>query len=379
MKKLKASLVAAALLTGLLAQATPATALPATVPAANVSVQATGILSAKKTVSSKIEVPKAKTKVVTKPFRTKQALRIPVLKGSTAKNRKLFAGHVNTMVVAEKRFLSKWRSGLSDCRYEAYLGASVSAAVYKSRYASVTMTFSSDPGCGGVSHSNPRSFTLDLKTGKKVGISTFLDQDDLTTKLATVANLATKDSCAAMTLSDTWASESNRGNPIPRPDAWSVSSKGVRVSYEKYTIAAGACGSPSVVLPWSEVAPAKSMKGAVKSRVYVSDFKWNKTWGEYEGNVVVLSTQGRKVALLKGALLGHEASFCGLGVRSGRDATFLDQYDTKTKVKIRLADSSSNPKLSKSSLKNGLRLATAKETQIAKSYVGSTNAIRMCG
>lgn len=378
-RKASLSIVAAsALLVGGVATAPPAAAAGSATTVTR-AINATTVMTAQNS-TTRIDVSPARKRTLTKPFRFKESLRIPVLKGSTAKNRKLFAGHVNAMVAAEKKSVSKWRSGFSGCNFDAYMGSSVSASIYKSRYASVIMTFGTDPGCGGVAHSNPRSFTLDLKTGKKLGISTFLAQDDPTTKLATVTNFAAKNRCIDTTSWDplaTKTSESGWTQPIPRPKAWSVSSQGVRVAYEKYTIAAGACGAPAVVLPWAEVAPAKSMAGTVKSRVYVSNFTWNKRWGTYDGDVAILSAQGRKVGFLKGSLLGQEASFCGLGVRSGRTATLVEPYGSK-KVKIQLADSSSNPKLAKPSLGKGMRLATTKEIQVVKSYVGSTNAIRMC-
>ncbi len=297
-----------------------------------------------------------------KPNKSVQTTRLPVLQYSSAKNRKKVTKYANEAVAAELKNFNAGRKGT--CRgnttatFDARPG---STGIYKGRYASVTMSFSLHL-CGAAATSNARSFTVDLKTGKKVGISAFVSLNDITTKMAVANNFAAaKNKCLG---------ELNpAARNFPRPIAWDVSAKGIRFHYGK-KLASGpaACGTPNVLLPWTEVATAKDMKGAVKNRTYVNNLTYDKDYDTYWGEVIMTSVQGRKVTVFDAFLYSDGA--CLHGVRTGKSAILSQFGGNNTKFKARFKDTSANPKFDTAQFGKGWHEATATDIKKIEHTVG---------
>ncbi|GAA4372381.1 RsiV family protein [Paeniglutamicibacter cryotolerans] len=223
-----------------------------------------------------------------------------------------------------------------------------------------------------------RSFTQDLKTGKKVSLGTFIAQGDRTTKVAVATNFALDKKACTWELDPFTKIKSTHGY-IPNAIAWNVSSKGIRLHYAKYSIAAGFCGPPSVLLPWGEVATTKAMSGKVKKRIYAYGIKWNKRGEFYEGGAMYVATQGRKMTMFFGPV-GFGDGSCVYGVRSGKTATLsagMSYYNQKiSKIRFKLLDTSSNPKISPASLTKGWKPASAKDLATIKKAQGKIPSAR---
>ena len=380
MKKIVSLLASGALVFGSLALASPAAAAPAamaTNAVTGVSSLASPTLAIatakKKAKAPKIVTGKKKTTKTKSPNKSVQSTRLPVLQNSTAKNRKNFAKYANDLVKAELKSFNSIRKGSCGKSNTATFDASPGfSSIYKGRYASVTMRFSTYY-CGATASSNARSFTLDLKTGKKVSIGTFVAQDDITTKIAVSRNFAkSKNTCLNELIPI--ASKSDHGWYIPRPIAWDVSSKGIRFHYQKYSIGPGACGTPSVLLPWSEVATAKSMSGKVKNRTYVSGIRYDKKTKMYSGSVKFTSVQGKKVTAFDGVL--NAGGACQHGIRNGKTAKLGSDFGGSWTSTVKLKDTSSNPKFDPKSFGKGWREASAKDLKAIKHTLGSVSSAR---
>lgn len=362
-KNLISVLATGALIIGSIGLAGPAAAAPSTpINSFNISIAA-ATAKAPKIVNGKVKTTKTK-----KPKASIQTVTLPILKNSTVKNRKAFAKYANELVQAE---LKVFNSSRGNCgKYTAEFDIKPQdKGIYKGRYATVSM-FTFMYLCGATGSSMASSFTLDLKTGKKTGIGTFVAQDDVTTKIAVANNFyASKNSCIKELNP---ASKKGSMGYVPRPAAWTVSAKGVKFHFPKYSIGAGACGVPAVVLPWNEVATASKMKGAVKDRLYVNGVKYNKKGKFYTGEIIATSTQGRKLTVLEASLWG-EASCLG-GVRSGKNAVLGDPWWAGPKVKAAFKDTSSNPKLVTSKYGKGWHEASAAEAKMVQAALGVKKA-----
>ncbi|WP_139194769.1 RsiV family protein [Arthrobacter sp. UCD-GKA] len=382
-KKIVSLLASGALVFGSLALAGPAAAAPAsmaTVVGATLSVSAPNVMiaGAKKAKSPKISTGKKKTTNTKSPKKSVQTVKLPVLGNSTAKNRKVFTKYANDMVKAElKSFNSARQQGCGRTQTASFVAAPSKTAIYKNRYASVTMHFSSYV-CGASAWSNVRSFTLDLKTGKKVGIGTFVAQDDITTKVAVSRGFAkSKNTCVNDLIPV--ASKSDYGYYIPRPAAWDVSAKGIRFHYEKYAIGPGACGNPSVLLPWNEVSTSKAIKGKITNRTYVSGVRYDKKSKMYVGQLAFTSVQGSKLTVAQSVLNG--GGECMHGVRSGRTATLGSAFGGSWKQTLKLKSTGTNPKFDTAGFGKGWREANTQDLKAIKYTVGGKvpSARSLCG
>lgn len=356
MKRIITAFASSALILGSIGLAGPAVAAPAA-PAKSIN---TSIPAAKAKVP-KIVNATVKTTRTPKPKASVQKVTLPVLQNSTEKNHKAFAKYANALVNAE---LKPFKVYLGGCE-QLFTTKPLSTGIYKGRYASVTMR-TSTYNCGATSDASVNSFTMDLRTGKKVDIWSFVAQDHITTKTAVVSNFyAAKNKCI-----DDLSSAAPKGveGYVPRPAAWTVTSKGIKFHFAKYSIGAGYCDIPGVVLPWAEVATAKQLKGAVKNRIYTTGIKYDKKNKMYLGNYIVTGVQGRKVTYFEGYPDG--IGDCMQGVRSGKTATLGYQWGSGKKYKLKLKDTSSNPKVDVAKFGKGWHEATAADLKQLKAAWG---------
>lgn len=370
-KRIIIALASGALILGSIGLAGPAAAAPVA-PTKNFNVS----VAAAKAKAPKIVNGKLTTTRTKKPNASVQKVKLPVLQNSTAKNRKAFAKLAQEAVKAELKTFNSIRKGDCGNNTAEFEITPMDKGIYKGRYASVSLS-SYMYMCGASAHNGVRSFTLDLKTGKKVGIGTFVAQDDITTKVAVATNFhAAKNTCI-----DDLAPRAPKNSQgyIPRPTAWSLSTKGIKFHYEKYSIGAGACGAPSVLLPWSEVATVKAMKGTVKNRVYVNGLRYDKKTKYYYGTVITTSVQGSKVTVFESSVVGDGA--CFHGVRSGKTATVGYNWGQDAKIKLKLKDTGANPKFNVATFGKGWREANAADLKVLKGAFGSTkySAHVVCG
>ncbi|MFC5132283.1 hypothetical protein [Paeniglutamicibacter kerguelensis] len=369
MKKIVSVFASSALVFATLALAPPAIAAP---PAARPQATAPASVAAARAKSPGIAVGAKKTTRTNKPNKSIQTVKLPVLHYSSAKNRKNVAKYANEAVAAELKSFNAGRRGT--CRgdataaFDAWPGRT---GIYMGRYASVTMSYSLRQ-CGAAATSKARSFTVDLKTGKKVSMSAFVSLNDITTKMAVANNFrAAKNTCIRQL--DPAASK------FPQPVAWDVSTKGIRFHYGKRSIGPAACGIPVVLLPWSEVGTAKEMQGAVKNRTYVNNLTFDKEYDTYWGSVIMTSVQGRKVTVFDSLL--NSDGVCLHGVRSGKSAMLSQAGGNNTKFKAGMKDTSANPRFDTDRLGQGWREATASDIKKIKHTVGGSmfTARQACG
>ena len=358
MKKIVSVLASGALVLGTFALAPPALAAP---PAVRPPAASLVFAAAAGSTPPQIVTGARKTTTTSKPNKSVQTTRLPVLQHSSTTNRKNFTAYANEAVAAELKAFNAARKG--KCRgntsatFDARPG---STGVYKGRYASVTMNFSLRL-CGAAASSKARSFTMDLKTGKKVGISTFVSQNDVTTKMAVANNFAAaKNKCLG---------ELNpAARDFPRPIAWDVSAKGIRLHYAKKSTGTGTCATPNVLLPWTEVATDQDMRGAVQNRTYVKKLTYDKDYDTYRGEVIVTSVQGRKVTVFDAFLYSDGA--CLHGVRTGTSAIVSQFGGDNTRFNARFKDTSANPKFDTAQFGKGWHEATATEIKNIVRTVG---------
>ncbi|SFF23127.1 hypothetical protein SAMN04488035_2111 [Flavimobilis marinus] len=346
----------------------PANAASAAVSSPVSTVATSSLAAAKASPRARLVVSKTRTTVATTPFPLTTTYRLPVLKGSTAKNRSRVQKYAKAFLSAEKSMARKWRAGCATSPYPAEVRVTdVSASIYKKRYASVTMAFSSDAGCGGVTQQSARSFTIDLKTGKKAKLSKFVASTAGVNRLATLSALRTQNSDCV-----TGAVTARRGSTssLPAPDAWNVSPKGVRVWFNRYAIAAGACGAVSALVPWTDVATSAQLKGKRTSRVYVKDLVDH--GDSFTGAIVGMTVQGKQVARFDGYLFSE--AYCTLGVRTGKKVRAFDT-ESASRYVFNLSGTKGAPKLR---LGKGWRLATAKELSRFRSMGVGTDALKFC-
>lgn len=308
----------------------------------------------------RLTVSKERRTTTSRPFKLTTTYRMPVLTGSAAKQRKLVTRYARDLIAAEKKMVAQWRSrcrGTDPASINAY---SVKATIHRARYASVAMLFASDAGCGGVGNTSARSFTLDLRTGKKVSLKTFASPSAGVTRLAIYSRLARAyDGCMITSLDST-----------PVPDAWAVSSKGLRVWFDKYAVGVGACGTMSVLVPWTDVASSAQVTGKRYTRTYVKDLK-KSAYGWY-GEVVQLTVQGRRIAVYYGIL--DSESYCQIGVRTGKKASLFDTASASRTV-TKLHGTTAKPRIT---LGQGWREATSTQRVTVRELGFPTDAIATC-
>jgi len=372
MKWILAALVAGALTLGSVVVAVPASAAN---PSATVG---SGVIISSVTPKRPvIKSGKTNTIKTKSPNKSVQKVTLPVLQNSTAKNRRAFSKLANELVSSELKHFNSYRKGMCGKSTAQFEISPLDMGIYKNRYATVSMsTFMYF--CGATGSSGAKSFTLDLKTGKKVSINKFVSQDDVTTKIAIVNNFsASRIECLYDDLNP--GAKKNDSGAIPRPIAWTVGNKGIKFHFQKYSIGYGYCGVPSVVLPWAEVATAAQLKGAVKNRTYVKGVKYDQYSRNYNGEVLMTSVQNRKVTIFQGEFVGPGG--CLLGVRSGKSAVLGFVDIGSVKEKLSLTDSGSNPKLVASKLGKGWHLASATEIKRFKTASGlkQPTAKSLCG
>lgn len=382
MRKLVSVLVSGALIVA--SFTLPSTAVTASAGNITSSAAVAVTVAKKKVKTAKIVSGKTTVKRFNGYDPSIQTITLPVLENSTSKNRKAFKSHANVLVESMQWKFN--RATYGECKNSDTATFDASPAysnVYKQRYASVSIEFDMY-ACGATLSSEVKSFTLDLKTGKTVGIGRFVDQDDITTKVA-IAHRFQYDPklelCASPMIP---SAKPGRSGHIPRPTAWVVSSKGIRFHFAKYAIGTSDCGLPSGILPWNHVATAKEMTGPVKNRIYVSQLKYNAKTKESRGWIEAISVQGRKVTMFEtyaGERLSR--SGCSQGIRTGK-AVWVGQIAGAGEMpyKFKLTGASTNPKKHYDAFgkAQGWHEATAKDLKLIKKITGSkVTARKICG
>lgn len=376
MKRFWTMATAGTLVASLLTITAPAQGAPPSAP------QVPSVVAAAKAPPPGISLGKKKTTTTKSPNKSTQSVVLPVLKGSTAADRKLFAKYAVDIVTSTQATFNKNRKGA--CRGSQTATLSINPAnwsVYKARYASVAFSIVTYYCGAATANVSVRSFTLDLKTNKKASLGTFISEGNRTSKVAIATNFGLDKKSCTYEL-DPFTKVASATGYIPKSIAWNVSAKGIRLHYPKYSIAAGYCGAPSVLLPWTEVATAKAMGGPVKTRVYAYQIKWNPTYKFYEGAVFFVSVQGRNVTMFSGPAAPSHGN-CLYGIRTGKSATMspgMANYEQSlAKIKFSFLDTSSNPKLNPTSMGKGWKPATAKDlSAISKSHGKGTTARTIC-
>lgn len=326
------------------------------------------VAAAKATPKAVLTVSNVRTTKATKPFALTTTSRMPVLTGSTAKNRALVTKRAKALVAAEQAMVAKWRTSCGATAPATITVTGVSKAIYKKRFASVTMAFDSDAGCGGVGQQSARSFTLDLKTGKKVKLTKFAASSAAVTRAAIVTALVEQNPDCVLEGLTAFRGETAS---LPAPAAWNVSAKGVRVWFDRYDVAPGACGAVSALVPWTDVATSAQMTGKRATRVYVRDLKV--AGDSYTGDITVLTVQGRQVARIDGTLFSE--AYCTLGIRTGAKVRGFERSGG-VRHDFTLAGTTKKPALK---LGKGWRLASTTEVASLKKAGVGADAIKGCG
>lgn len=345
-----------------------AVAVPAGAATAPVA-EAAPVAAAKKAKKATMTVSKKSVTTTQSPFPLTVTTRMPVLKGSTAKNRALVTKHAKSLIAAERAMVAKMHETCATTDAAWVNVNRVSAAVYKGRYASVTMLFGTFGGCLANEVPTARSFTLDLKTGKKVKLSKFVAPSATVTRAAMLTALREQN---PKCVNEDLVASRKASSGIPAPSGWNVSSKGVRVWFARYGVANGTCGVVSALVPWRDVATSKQIKGKRTSLVYVRGLK-KLAGGFYSGDFTVLTVQGRQVSRIDGWLFSE--GYCSYGVRSGKKVRgFTPGGDYRYNYKLSGTKKRPTLKLDKS-----WRRATSKEIAAFKKGDFPVDAIKFCG
>lgn len=247
MRTLPRALTAAAV-TGLLlgglsapaATAAPVSVQHAAVPASVTAV--TGVAATAKKKAPSIAWTTIKRKV-TSPYKGQEILQIPYLKGASSKATKAFNKEISRQFAALRKRIKTNRSYYG-CRESVDMASyKVGGGIYKGRYASAALMVYSYDGCGG-SHgwSTSADVTVDLKTGKLKGLSTFATAPKSKVHRALGNALMKKGAWG-------W----DNGQNLTKPSAWYVSPKGVTYVYNPYVVGSYSEGHYVVTLPWKTV------------------------------------------------------------------------------------------------------------------------------
>lgn len=343
------ALVCAAIAVGLIS-APPAVAAPNphSAPAAEAAPAA-------RKKPPRMTVSKLKTTTVTSPFTFEIRRRVPVLKGSSAKNRKMVRRWASKAIATERRGLIERRAACSG-EFESSPILSVGlvgARIYKKRYASATMSVFTSSGCHLSEQSAVSSLLIDLKTGRRVPVSKFVALGSEVTRLAITSRLMTdpESSCVGTIQPDA----------VPRPSGWELTRKGVRFWFPMKTIAGPACGTMRTTVPWRELASRADLKGKRTVRVYVDTPPGSPPSSAY--GALVFGAQGRGLALYEAAIDSH--AYCSLGVRKGRSYVAYNTYDAY-RFTGKLTGTKARPGLK---LPAPLRLATKAEKRHLKRHL----------
>lgn len=235
-------------------------------------------------------------------------LRVAQLRGGTAKQRKAVNRAIRAEVAAAKRSYREWRKCVipsdPNSGYGYFTIRTVSAAVYRGRYASVLLDVSSNPGCGGVGDSQPYGVTIDLKSGKRVSLSRFAATSGVL-KPALEGTIY-----AALKGANKCVWEENRDKLVTGITSWAVSKRGLTVAYGRYAIAEGACGTVSHTVPWKYVVRPQEYRGKSRTTVYTTGVtKYPQEDGSvfYQGTFKIITQRG-KVVYAESVNLGMDGS-----------------------------------------------------------------------
>ena len=191
--------------------------------------------------------------------------------------------------------------------------------VYQNRYVSASLAIGSSY-CGGVSNSSTMATTFDTFTEREVPSKTFTDLSSGLTKLAAMRN-ADADLAKCNPSADFGFLPE-----MPEPEAWQASSEGMYMYYEKYSLGAGACGSPEILVPWGELAKDSELTGKPYEEIFVSRFKPARGPQDIAtANLTSVLVQGRQVVVGSFAVPGDGA--CLYGVRDGDKVLLSSSFD----------------------------------------------------
>ncbi|WP_102507890.1 hypothetical protein [Sanguibacter massiliensis] len=269
----------------------------------------------------RMKVSKARTSTTTQTVKITTTSRVPVLVGSSNKNRKAVASAAARAVAAARAEVA---ATAQDCPAEYRIPGrvtvdEVTTGLHKGRYASTTMVFGLSGGCGNFGLQTARSFTIDLRTGKKVALARFAAPDAVVTKRATVAALrAQNPSCRSSIVS---------AGKMRRASGWNVSSKGLRVTYDAGRAAPKTCGAVSAVIPWSDVAPAKALTTPRGKKPVVHAYAHT----AYFDAITAIRSTGRLVTVVDS---DGASTSCMVGVRTGSKLVSFDSSSRRSVTKL---------------------------------------------
>ncbi|WP_062521729.1 hypothetical protein [Demequina silvatica] len=347
------------------------------------AVATTSVATLTATSKPTMTVSKLQTTVTTKPYTMKTTYKLPVLHGSTAANRATVKQRALAIIANKKASVKRaWadceRRGTCDDLPPVDAGVrvtKVAVGVYQGRYASFTLEglvddIDVDKGSAGT-EAFATSFTLDLKTGKKVPLSKFVDISDYAARIAIVSTLfRERPGCVRYDLTPE-RNSTTQMSLVGQPAAWTVSSSGLRVAYPRYVVGLESCNIMSVTVPWTDIATVNRMDGPVYTRVYVNGL--TRADGQYWGAVAYLTVQDRRAALVAGYI--DSDSECYAGARTSTQARLFERWSFE-RWTPKLGGTYKQPTIA---LGTGWRKATATErSRLAEQFGQSFNAIRTC-
>lgn len=171
-----------------------------------------------------------------------EVLRVPHLKNASAKATKAFDAAVSAKVRSVRSGVQAGRGSMGCSGKVDFRMSALQSGVYAGRYASASFGIDAEPGCGGAHGWDfARSVAIDLKTGKSVSLKSFLTN---------TGRAPVKSAQQQMRRKHAW-SYPETYRDLLAADAWTVTSKGVGLSWASGNYGAYSQGFFSVSLPWS--------------------------------------------------------------------------------------------------------------------------------
>ncbi len=206
-------------------------------------------------------VKKTRTRIAYRSITTKATTTSPIaitgtkprLVAATAKRQRQFNRQVTKFIAAQVSTM-KAKDTTMTVVTPGNLRIASKASLYRGRYASVTMTMFWTTAQLTTYESSPRTFTLDLVTGRTVKLSRFARITGKALQKAVIRALSQQDSCAWKTLRLTKsATATTTGHVLPKLTAWRVSSKGVTFSFGRGAVGPPGCFTIKATVAWKYI------------------------------------------------------------------------------------------------------------------------------
>ncbi|MCL2787012.1 MAG: hypothetical protein FWD59_00685 [Micrococcales bacterium] len=236
------------------------------------AVSAASVTASASQPSAKARAPKIVKKRVsgttTGQGKVKYSFVKPILKGSTAKNRKAFNTRVDKTLA---KLLSGWvkaeRRNPTRCSDAKYLPQVASlrttradAAIYQGRYASVGLSLDGGVSCDPAAYTTIRSFTIDLTTGKAVSLDKVVANPFKVLDWAVVARLTEDERDNA------WRPRGSGTGALYKWAGWSVSNDGLRLYWDGPD---DHWEGKNVFVPWSAIPRPSEATGKVQTAKWI--------------------------------------------------------------------------------------------------------------